>query len=113
MAAEWAANQITVNAVAPTFTRTPLLEKALENPEFAKNLQKVPMGRIAEPEEMAAAVVYLASDARAWSPARCSAWMVGLRRCRFVEGCSRHVQRKISVHPVACAGNARMRSTIG
>ena len=30
LAAEWAANQITVNAVAPTFTRTPLLEKALE-----------------------------------------------------------------------------------
>ena len=63
LAAEWAANKITVNAVAPTFTRTPLLEKALENPAFAKNLEKVPMGRIAEPEEIAAAVIYLASDA--------------------------------------------------
>ncbi|MEZ4710300.1 MAG: SDR family NAD(P)-dependent oxidoreductase [Caldilineaceae bacterium] len=63
LAAEWAANKITVNAVAPTFTRTPLLEKALQNPDFAKNLEKVPMGRIAEPEEIAAAVIYLASDA--------------------------------------------------
>lgn len=63
LAAEWAKNQITVNAVAPTFTRTPLLEQALKNPEFAKNLEKVPMGRIAEPEEIAGAVIYLASDA--------------------------------------------------
>ncbi|MEZ4660314.1 MAG: SDR family oxidoreductase [Caldilineaceae bacterium] len=62
LAAEWAANKITVNAVAPTFTRTPLLEKALQNPDFAKNLEKVPMGRVAEPAEIAAAVIYLASD---------------------------------------------------
>lgn len=63
LAAEWAVNKITVNAVAPTFTRTPLLEQALKNPNFAKNLEKVPMGRVAEPEEIAAAVVYLASPA--------------------------------------------------
>jgi gluconate 5-dehydrogenase len=63
LAVEWAPHQITVNAVAPTFTRTPMLEKALENPDFRKNLEKVPMGRTAEPEEIAAAVVYLASGA--------------------------------------------------
>jgi gluconate 5-dehydrogenase len=63
VAAEWAPNKITVNAVAPTFTRTPLLEQAVKNPTFAKNLEKVPMGRIAEPEEIAGAVIYLASDA--------------------------------------------------
>ncbi|HWQ14026.1 MAG TPA: glucose 1-dehydrogenase [Roseiflexaceae bacterium] len=63
LAAEWAPHQITVNCVAPTFTRTPMLEKALQNPEFARNLEKVPMGRTAEPEEIAAAVVFLASDA--------------------------------------------------
>lgn len=63
LAAEWAPHKITVNAVAPTFTRTPMLEKALTNPDFARNIEKVPMGRIAEPEEIAAAIVYLASPA--------------------------------------------------
>jgi 2-deoxy-D-gluconate 3-dehydrogenase len=63
LAGEWAANKITVNAVAPTFTRTPLLEQAVKNPAFAKNLEKVPMGRLAEPEEIASAVIYLASPA--------------------------------------------------
>jgi len=61
LAAEWAPNKITINAVAPTFTRTPMLEAAVKNPAFAKNLEKVPMGRLAEPDEIAAAVIYLAS----------------------------------------------------
>ncbi len=63
LAGEWAPYGLTVNAVAPTFTRTPLLESATKNPAFAENLAKIPLGRIAEPEEIAAAVVYLASDA--------------------------------------------------
>ena len=63
LAGEWAQHKITVNAVAPTFTRTPGLEAAAKNPAFAKNLDKVPMGRLAEPEEIAAAVIYLASPA--------------------------------------------------
>lgn len=61
LAGEWAEHKITVNTVAPGFTRTPLLIKAMENPAFKKNLEKVPMGRVAEPEEIAGAVVYLAS----------------------------------------------------
>ncbi|MDQ3249472.1 MAG: SDR family oxidoreductase [Chloroflexota bacterium] len=63
LAGEWAQHKITINAVAPTFTRTPMLEAAVKNPAFAKNLEKVPMGRLAEPEEIAAAVIYLASPA--------------------------------------------------
>lgn len=63
LAAEWAQYGITVNGVSPTFTRTPMLEEAMKNPQFLKNLEKVPLGRPAEPEEIAAAVVYLASGA--------------------------------------------------
>lgn len=64
LAGEWAKHKITINAVAPTFTRTPMLEAAVKtSPTFAKNLEKVPMGRLAEPEEIAAAVIYLASPA--------------------------------------------------
>lgn len=63
LAVEWAPHKITVNAVAPTFTRTPMLEAAIKNPDFARNLEKIPMGRLAEPEEIAGAVVFLASDA--------------------------------------------------
>ena len=40
-----------------------MLEQALKNPDFVRNLEKVPMGRTAESEEIAAAVVFLASDA--------------------------------------------------
>lgn len=63
LAGEWASSGITVNAVAPTFTRTPLLESATQNPAFAQNLAKIPLGRIAEPQEIAGAVVFLASSA--------------------------------------------------
>jgi gluconate 5-dehydrogenase len=63
LAAEWAPHKITVNAVAPTVTRTPLAEVAMQNPEFRKmTLEKILVGRLAEPEEIAAAVLYLASD---------------------------------------------------
>ena len=62
LAAEWAEHGITVNAVAPTMTRTPLAEKAMENPGFKAQVAKILMGRLAEPEEIASGVIYLASD---------------------------------------------------
>ena len=64
LAAEWAQHKITVNAVAPTVTRTPLAEGAMQNPAFRKmTLEKILLGRLAEPDEIAAAVLYLASNA--------------------------------------------------
>ena len=66
MAAEWAEFGIRVNAVAPTVTRSALAEAAMKDSEaFAnavrtKNLLR---GDLAEPEEISAPVIFLASDA--------------------------------------------------
>ena len=64
LAVEWARHNITVNAVAPTFIRTPGTAECLANDAFrADVLSRIPLGRIGEPMEVAAAVVYLASPA--------------------------------------------------
>jgi NAD(P)-dependent dehydrogenase (short-subunit alcohol dehydrogenase family) len=67
LAAEWAPLGIRVNAIAPTFTRTPLAEAMLEsNPDLRKAVsEKILLGRPAEPEEMAMPVVFLLSSAAA------------------------------------------------
>jgi 2-deoxy-D-gluconate 3-dehydrogenase len=60
---EWARYGITVNCIAPTFVETNLTRKRLESPDFRKFvLGKIPCGRLAKPEEIAAAAVYLASS---------------------------------------------------
>lgn len=64
MAREWAAFGIRVNAVGPTLTRTEFSRPIWSNPEVAKHVSAaIPMGRLAEPEEMVGAVLFLASDA--------------------------------------------------
>lgn len=65
LAMEWAEFGITVNAVSPTIVETELDKKAWagEVGERAKRL--IPVGRFARPEEIAAAVLYLLSDAAA------------------------------------------------
>jgi NAD(P)-dependent dehydrogenase (short-subunit alcohol dehydrogenase family) len=64
LAVEWGPYDITVNAVAPTFIRTPGTEECLANDAFrADVLSRIALGRIGEPMEVAAAVVYLASPA--------------------------------------------------
>ena len=66
MAAEWAEFGIRVNAVAPTVTRSPLAEGALKSSAAfreavrTKNLLR---GDLAEPEEISAPVIFLASEA--------------------------------------------------
>ena len=64
LALEWAADNIRVNAVAPTFVRTELTVPIFSNPETMKRvMHHTPLGRLPEPEEIAAAIVYLCSPA--------------------------------------------------
>jgi len=60
---EWAKYGITVNSIAPTFVKTTLTEKRLENPEFLKYvLGMIPCGKLAEVQDVACAAVFLASE---------------------------------------------------
>jgi NAD(P)-dependent dehydrogenase (short-subunit alcohol dehydrogenase family) len=64
LALEWAADNIRVNAVAPTFVRTDLTVPIFSNPErLAAVMAHTPLGRLPEPEEIAAAILYLCSPA--------------------------------------------------
>ena len=64
LALEWAADNIRVNAVAPTFVRTDLTVPIFSNPDVLKRvMHHTPLGRLPEPEEIAAAIVYLCSPA--------------------------------------------------
>src|SRR5213078_110144 len=64
LALEWAAENIRVNAVAPTFVRTELTVPIFSNPDTMKRvMHHTPLGRLPEPEEIAAAIVYLCSPA--------------------------------------------------
>jgi NAD(P)-dependent dehydrogenase (short-subunit alcohol dehydrogenase family) len=64
LALEWAADNIRVNAVAPTYVRTDLTVPIFGNPEVMKTVMAhTPLGRFPEPAEIGAAILYLCSDA--------------------------------------------------
>lgn len=72
LAVEWAADRIRVNAVAPSQVRTEGFAPLLNDPRLDagsvgdRMLRGVPMGRLAEPDEIASVVHFLASDAAAF-----------------------------------------------
>jgi 3-oxoacyl-[acyl-carrier protein] reductase len=65
LAQEVGGRGITVNAVAPGFIQTAMTE-ALGDAVRARLLESIPVGRMGRPEDVAAAVVYLASDEAGW-----------------------------------------------
>ena len=66
LAVEWAKQHIRVNAIAPTWIRTDLTRALTESPELVRRMEAMtPMGRLAEPQEMVGAVLFLVSRASA------------------------------------------------
>jgi len=67
LAAEWAADGIRVNAVAPWYIRTGRTTPRLADPAYLDEvLERTPMGRIGEPEEVAGAVAFLCLPASSY-----------------------------------------------
>jgi NAD(P)-dependent dehydrogenase (short-subunit alcohol dehydrogenase family) len=62
MALEWGRHAICVNSISPTVVMTELGRKAWDGPKGEAMKAEIPSGRFAEPEEIAAAAVFLASD---------------------------------------------------
>lgn len=68
LAVEWAPHSIRVNSIAPGYMVTPMTDRLKDrDPEFYQELvDRVPLGRFGQPEDLAGAVVFLASRASAY-----------------------------------------------
>ncbi len=72
LAKEWARAGIRVNALVPGLVETRFAAAIHENAGLRAAMERgVPMGRIAQPEEMAGAVLYLVSDAASYTTGSC------------------------------------------
>lgn len=84
LACEWAEDGIRVNAVAPWYIRTRRTSTALADPDYLDEvLLRTPMGRIGEPEDVAAAVAFLCLPAAGYVTGECIAVDGGFLRYGF------------------------------
>ena len=82
-ATEWARHGITVNAISPTFVRTPQVEDLLADADFRTALyRRIPLGRIAEADDLVGAVLLLVSDASAFITGQVLTLDGGLTACQ-------------------------------
>jgi NAD(P)-dependent dehydrogenase (short-subunit alcohol dehydrogenase family) len=82
-ATEWAKHGITVNAISPTFVRTPQVESLLADPEFEAGIvRRIPLGRIAEPDDLVGAVLLFCTDASAFVTGQILTLDGGLTACQ-------------------------------
>jgi len=62
LAIEWAEHNIRVNAIAPGYVRTPMTQRLYDDPALLSSVRaRIPLGRVAEPEEIAWPIVFLPS----------------------------------------------------
>ena len=66
LAREWARDAITVNAISPGIVDTPMVRGSTDEARMTQVLASIPLGRLAEPAEIAALVAFLASDEAAY-----------------------------------------------
>ena len=84
LAAEWAEDGVRVNAVAPWYIRTRRTSGPLSDPDYYEEVvARTPMGRIGEPEEVAAAVGFLCLPAASYITGECIAVDGGFLRYGF------------------------------
>ncbi len=84
LACEWAEDGVRVNAVAPWYIRTRRTSGALADPDYLDEvIERTPMGRIGEPEEVAGAVAFLCLPAASYVTGECIAVDGGFLRYGF------------------------------
>lgn len=84
LACEWATDGIRVNAVAPWYIRTQRTEGALADLAYSEEVRdRTPLGRVGEPEEVAAAVAFLCLPAASYITGECVAVDGGFLRYGF------------------------------
>jgi gluconate 5-dehydrogenase len=82
-ATEWAPHRIRVNAISPTFVRTEQVADMLAQPGFYEGLvARIPLGRIAEPDDLVGAALLFCSDASAFVTGQILTLDGGLTACQ-------------------------------